>query len=434
MVFHPQSRFRKRVPLFGVEPWFLGVILTLGGCAQSTVEEPPEDDALTAILPSYIGSQSVGNCWLFTTTAWAEKLHERAGGTRKNFSESYLSYWSMFDNMTDRLRYVVGMAGAEGGYFSAAREVLRQRGLMTARDFSAGQDAQTTWQPNEQFGGFDYNVDQKEAVGAANAWIASGGLKRAPLAIAERRVYVRKALDEFWHIKPSMRATMTAVFGADFGRSVEDAPKDTFAQHRIYRPADLTAAIYRPHMSTPGVGTLGDLVNGGAVEATLGKTPHRYDGTGPQWTYSYGIASVRRTVQRRMQRLLHQGIPVWMGWSVAQAALGPDGVFHAGDVPQYTGRPPAGDGPHASLLIDYQVRLGQGPILPAGGARPAQALLDKALGDDVTFEFWRVQNSWGLGFSKNSTGMNDLEEGYLNAQFYASRYGWLGAAFPEDME
>ncbi len=398
--------------------------LTLGlvACsapAEETIDVALEDE-LSGIAPTAIANQTIGNCWAFTTTAWVQRLHTHVGGGNFDLSEAYLSYMYSYEQLLGRSKYSV-LPLQEGANFDIARDLTSKYGMRQQSQFAG--EGRTGELP----------AIHTSALAATNLWLKNGGLAKLPIEPAARRAYVRTLLDEFWQLSPAVRSDLDTAFGKDMSRTLVGAPTTTFAKTRILRAEDLSVAIYNPAGATPGAGTLADLVREGGA--------HRYARTD---LANEVTPTQLRAHKRLVQKLLHQGIPVWMSWWMEPGAISVYGLggkftaanfLAAGPKPGHTG--------HATLLYDYEVTLSNGTLLKAGETVADPGLLQAALAENVSFSFWRVQNSWGSAALSlgRPPGVYDLEERYLSEPLpiivplgSVKRPFWFGAALPRDMQ
>jgi hypothetical protein len=51
------------------------------------------EDDVTDVKNTSVKNQSIGNCWVYATSGWAESLHLTHTAQHLNLSESWLSYW-----------------------------------------------------------------------------------------------------------------------------------------------------------------------------------------------------------------------------------------------------------------------------------------------------------------------------------------------------
>jgi hypothetical protein len=90
------------------------------------------DLAVTDVLHTPVKRQSIGNCWLYATSTWAESLHLSATGRTVNLSESYWTYWDWYEKILN------GTTGAKidsGGDWWRASRIIDKYGYMLEGDF-----------------------------------------------------------------------------------------------------------------------------------------------------------------------------------------------------------------------------------------------------------------------------------------------------------
>ena len=379
------------------------VVLAAGALALGACAAPPGDDAsstaaaVSDVHETSVKKQVIGNCWLYSVTGWAEALHKGATGETLDLSESYLSYWYWFDQLTQP-----GACGiksvVEGGTWDTARDLVARYGMMREADFVPEEAAAES------------STRQDEALKALNAALAS---KSSPIqkAIATGdRAAIRAELTKIWKLDVKVAAELTAVFGAD-GSQTLDKHRPAPIPLRVIAPSDLAVRI--PVASGAlETRTLADAVAGSRAWTEV---------QAPGWTGDES-PEARRAYERRIQRALHDGQPVLVSWWVDTDALDNRGNFTT----RQAAEPSKDGGGHMSIITDYQVSNVPGfGTLAAGKVETRAKALEAALSESATIEFFRIKNSWGSApdawkdraaaerAAGGPPGYNDLYTGYL---------------------
>lgn len=391
----------------------------LSACAQSAAVS--DGDAIVSIGTGKVGKQAIGNCWAYTTTAWLEALQFRVGVAAPDYSESYLSYWNMYESLMGRKNFDL-----EAAHFRSVAYLLSTRGLMLQSDFIL-----------EEASGLE-STRQTKALANVKAWMKAGGLLRAPTDELKKRAYIRAALDNAWELSARRRAALDRAFGPNVTKTIADATDASYSSFLIYRPADIKIAVYQPGADEPRAGVLSEVAQSyDSYRESDFKTPNArlfsvhfptatdvpFNGwSGYPSGYfltEEGAVTVpsQRALWRKMQRVLHQGIPIWGAWWVdasAQDKITGNFVQQSVLLSQHdiTNK---SVGPHASLFIDYQARLADGSLLAVGKTETDKNRLAAALKDDTRLELFRIQNSWGANpvWRDRPAGTYDLGVDYL---------------------
>ena len=386
----------------GLARWMLAA-LACGSFAVAACSAPVEEeadsaaDAITDVHPTPVKEQVIGNCWLYSVTSLAESLHKAATDEELNLSESYLTYWYWFEQLTKPGQCGVS-AITEGGTWELARGLVSRYGMMREGDFIPA-DAKE-----------DASGRQAPALEALNAALAdsSSPLQKA-VASGDRRA-IRDELDRIWHLSPEVSADLDRVFGADGARTLDRAKAAAPAGSKVI-PASAFAVRIPDRSGALHVGTLAEVVDGDAAWT---------DVTAPGWTGDDSPED-RRAYQRRVQRALHDGLPVLVSWWVDFESLDKRGNFR----PRTSKVPAEGGGGHMSIITDYEVTNVPGfGTLKAGKVETRQAALEAALDEDAKISFFRIKNSWGYWPSTwketilrtvdgVDLGYNDLHTAYL---------------------
>jgi hypothetical protein len=392
----------------------LFVAILMLSCGPSLVESQTADDeqlsqedsAITSVDHSKVERQSIGNCWVYAVTGWAEALNRAAavsGQEPLNLSQSYVTYWHWFDQISNGGASTI----QTGGTFEVALRLFDRYGLMREGGFI----------PSEASA--EMSARQKSALDRINASLASGGL--ATSANRRNRTLVRAELDKAWALDTDMVKALDTVFGKDVSKTiVRDYAKVAPAQvSRITGPA---AVILRPSdiavKTTTFAMSTGTLAKTGTLQEAMGVGNFSRTGASAWKTAVYPTgASNRRTFQKRIQRALHDQQPVIVSWFVDFNALGRDSTFTLERVKQ---NGPGHQGGHMVLMHDYEIDGVPGfGTLKAGTVETRPEALTAALSDAASIKFFRIKNSWGSQRSDRwdtsaLPGYHDLYVTYLN--------------------
>jgi hypothetical protein len=370
-----------------------------GACSSEVPSDASSDDGagsstddITSVNQSAVKRQSIGNCWLYATTSWLEALNKAATNEELNTSESWLTYWHWYEQLAN------GRAGEEietGGGWETAAGLIARYGITLEKDFiNAEAEA-------------EMSSRQSTALSAVNISLKSGALKDA---VARRdKKAIRKELDAAWQLDAATTTRINAVFGAGVEKTLDRAYVTTAPGNGVIRASDFPARLK-------------DAASGQFVKGTLADAV----GTGSSWSpregkfafnsVSYPSSSTeRRAFWKRVQRALHDEVPVMISWKVDFNALTTDSHF---SFEQLQTRGPGRHGGHMTVAHDYQADVPGIGILKAG--EPAtKEQMEKALSDDTKIVFLRVKNSWG-GIRPDRwnqaaiPGYHDLDYKYLN--------------------
>jgi hypothetical protein len=370
-----------------------------GACSSEVPSDASSDDGagsatddITSVNQSAVKRQSIGNCWLYATTSWLEALNKAATNEELNTSESWLTYWHWYEQLAN------GRAGEEietGGGWETAAGLIARYGITLEKDFiNAEAEA-------------EMSSRQSTALSAVNISLKSGALKDA---VARRdKKAIRKELDAAWQLDAATTTRINAVFGAGVEKTLDRAYVTTAPGNGVIRASDFPARLK-------------DAASGQFVKGTLADAV----GTGSSWSpregkfafnsvYYPSSSTERRAFWKRVQRALHDEVPVMISWKVDFNALTSDSHF---SFEQLQTRGPGRHGGHMTVAHDYQADVPGIGILKAG--EPAtKEQMEKALSDDTKIVFLRVKNSWG-GIRPDRwnqaaiPGYHDLDYKYLN--------------------
>lgn len=387
--------------------WFsLASIVALGalgaaGCAADNAEgsavsseDGSSRDDITQVDQTEVKRQSIGNCWLYATSSWLEALNKGATGEAQNTSESWLTYWHWFEQLAN------GRTSDEistGGSYGTATGLISRYGLMNEGDFvPAEADA-------------EMSNRQSRALAAVNASLKSGVLSDP--AVRRDRAAIRAELDKAWALDAEQIRRIDTVFGSDVERTLDRSSQAARAasSSKIIVASEFAARLRDPDSGEMVNRTLADAIGVRAPNASA-STKYAFRSV----SYPYRVAD-RREFWKRVQRQLHDQIPVVTSWKVDFNALTRDSRFSKDELDR---RGPGKQGGHMTVMHDYQAEVPGLGLLEAGKqATPEE--MEKALADGTKIQFVRVKNSWG-GIRPDRwddavlPGYHDLEMAYID--------------------
>lgn len=379
--------------------WRLGLMLALAvpavsGCATdeaAAIDESGEYvEPVTDVNHTAVRNQSIGNCWSYAATGWAESLHRARTGQDINISESWITFWDWYGKITGgRVTTTAGRSEVPtGGWWDGAMTILKARGVVYESEFI----------PEEAMA--DRSTRQSDALRAINTALNEGGALATPEARRDPAL-VLQTLFTAWQLSPAVQAEVTRVFGA---RGTTVLPYSRTTADGFFRPVSsipIRTSAYRNGRGQQVDGTLADVIGYGRFA----------------WrSASYGTtASARTAFQQRVMRALNDNQPVLISWLVDFNAMSSTGVFRMSNLTA-----PGRQGGHLTVMEDYQVVIRQ-PGQPERTLRAGELATeaDQALAARYgSIEFIRIKNSWGTARDPSGTGFfggyTDLYTDYLN--------------------
>jgi len=366
----------------------LAVLVGSVGCAEANVARG--DDDVTEVPHSRVKDQSTNNCWLYATMGWVESLHLTATGEELDLSESYLTYWHWFEQITGG--FVQDGVVEEGGSWGTAADLILKYGMMLEKDFIAKEAGEI------------FSKRQAEAVKVVNEELRAGVLRSG--AARRNRTLVRDVLDRAWRLTSTTIGHLNRTFGRDAETTVDAAPEGS----PILHPARVKVAVMNH-----ATGRFNDK----AVSDVIGthRSPddiERRNGPMAWQDVPYPSSSrARKNFWARVRRALNDKQPVIVNWTIDDNAFTPDGKYLA---------PPAKPGPqggHMVLGYDYAVDNVPGVgSLEAGTLVTDRRILDAATDPSADMRLLRVKNSWSPSFHSLPApapgGFHDLFVKYLD--------------------
>ena len=296
--------------------------------------------------------QSIGNCWLYATSTWAESLHLSATSETVNLSESYWTYWDWYHKL-------VGSHGTEintsGGWTGASR-IIASHGFMYEADFLP-EEAES-----------EMSNIQHTAEAAINEVLKNGALKDPQNRTPKN---VRAALD------------------SAFGVNMEDLAG------KVHQASDLVTTVINNNRKF----TLADEIAGGMHQWTVLNYPRL---SGQNAREPLLVRRRRAHALQRALRAVNDKRPVIMSSMVEFSALNTENSATFEYELYLRKGYSSGQGGHLVVLEDYVAEnvpgighIGEGEVTPEQK--------EAALRGDVSYLV--VKNSWGT--ERPDRGLSD---------------------------
>lgn len=347
----------------------------MAACSQAGDDSASSEDAITDVPHTPVKEQSIGNCWVYASVAWAEALHRSAASESVDLSESYLTYWHWYDQIASRAPAQL----ETGGFFNEATRLMSTYGLVSEAKFIPGDESRTS-SVRQKLALARVNDALKQSDGTANPFLGR-------LATPEKRTpkNIRAVLDDAFELDADVRADLASTFGPDAPRPL--------TRDRAVPARFITPWTFQVTAKTP----------------TTAKVTTTLDAVIPQWeeAYVYGDEQSARAPLRRLQKALHDSLPALVTWNVDFASSQNDGAFRR----RPTSHLDKWDGSHMTVVEDYQAtNVPNFGTLAAGATITDPQALASVLVDQSSVSFLRIKNSWG--FRPSPSGSEELKGYY----------------------
>lgn len=363
------------------------------GCAPDDESGESRSD-VTNIPQTSVKEQQIGNCWIYTSVAWAESLHLAATNETLDLSENWLTYWFYYQQIIDPTLYqrlLSPEAIVEGGWADMAFALMGRYGVVPEAGFRGAAPSTALENLNWELEHGDLRTRSSRSDGAR----------------------VRRALDRAFGMPLETARAMDAVFGTDGTRKLADATAAARKTLGVLRAEEIRVRLPNPATHAPEAKTLADAIGTGDERYRWGRAITPVVGSDRAWL-------------RRVQNALHDGYPLPLVWYVDFASLGRDQITFSPPAEGAFGT--AGGGWHLSLLTDYGASNVPGfGTLPVGRVETRPEALAAALDDRTVIDVLRVKNSWGVrGYSFDPLtldGYSDLTHAYYTqyAPWYTAK-------------
>jgi hypothetical protein len=112
----------------------LGLATTITACDSS--QETSSTPLVTDVAHTSIKKQTIGNCWLYAVTTWAESLHLSATENEINISESYWTWWYFYGQLISGQQMDEIQTG--GGWYHSSN-LINDHGYLLEGEFIEGE-------------------------------------------------------------------------------------------------------------------------------------------------------------------------------------------------------------------------------------------------------------------------------------------------------
>ena len=362
----------------------LFLLLAGAGCDPGQGDEgDSSENGVTGIQTTTTLNQAESNaCWAFATAAWAEAI----AGTDKHYSPAYWDYWHWYEVFAKASGDSLDGSGSWG---CAADLALRY-----------GVTEQGWFVPDD-------GAASDHALQAIAKSLSSGKLRDK--ATWKDPVAVRKELDRAFALSADVIAQLDATFGAD-GKT----PLDT--QSRGDAPIVFADDIPVQFGSSDGDVVHATLADALGTPAKKGEADTRQGHDA--WSFVGG--TLDRTLLKRIQHVLNDGMPVPAYWLYAPSAR--DNQWEFTTMPKGTFDDDTSF-LHLSLFVDYQVDDVPGFGTLEVGASASPEAKEASLADEADVIFFRTKDSYGVDPQQPHQGMDDVFVDYLAAQYTLCPHG-----------
>lgn len=340
---------------------------------------------VTSVQQSPVKRQSIGNCWIYAQASWLESLLKITNGNDLNVSESYWTYWDLYDKLLERTPLAQDKLDT-GGNWDRLVNIIKNHGWVEEKDFIATErDALSS---SAQLCAKNYLLRNAQKGGAL-----AEGYSRTP-------EFIKGELDK------AFSCNGTIAFSMDYAQSKSHAATETQLKDPKTGVSQTLASLLQSwhEIGSPGFSSWGPYEGKKLASAS------ELDGY--------------RRVEQRIKRALNDHQPVILAFFVTFNAPDRDGLFNLKTLAE------AGDlgetGAHMVVLEDYtvnQVPSAEGMTsLPEGELSPD--LKEAALLGDLNYLV--VKNSWGYDRSDRPwlrNGYSRLSWLYLRSHYYDENEG-----------
>lgn len=353
----------------------LATLVSLTASCHSPERNSQSDLKVTSVVHTPVKRQSIGNCWLYAQATWLESMLKATTGDDTNVSETYWTYWDMYEKLmrnepipTDELN--------TGGSWKGSKNLILKYGWVKEEDFI----------PEEK------DKTMSEAQSCAEDYILKQGRDGGPLFEQDRtEEVVRAELDKAFSCKGKYKIDMDATRAKSVG-ATETRLVD------IMNGNEKSLKDWLSDWQEPSV------YAGNAYGAYEGK----------KLPTESEFANYKK-IEQRIKKALNDHQPVVLSWYVSFNAANKDGLFNISTLADKGEM--GSSGGHMVVLYDYTVRNVPG-VGAIGEGDLSEEEKNLALTGDLDYVV--VKNSWGADRPDRPW----LQNGYsrLSWDYLTSRY------------
>lgn len=327
----------------------LSLIGTQYSCSPSEADKNSQV-TVTSVTHTSVKRQSIGNCWLYAQASWLESMLKTTTGEDVNVSETYLTYWDMYEKLM-RNEAIPTEELNTGGSWKGAKALINKYG----------------WVKEDEFIPEEKDMVMSKSQSCAEKYILKQGRDGGPLFGRDRTdELVRRELDKAFSCDGAIKVDMDKV------RSKAISTRETRLVD-IKTGTEKSLADWLDDWQEPSV--------------YAGNSYGQYEG---KKLPSDSELTNYRKLEQRIKKALNDHQPVVLSWYVSFNAANDDGLFNLSSLAA-TGEMGSSGG-HMVVLHDYTVKN-----VPNVGALGEGDLSDEdknlALQGDI--DYLVVKNSWG---------------------------------------
>lgn len=354
----------------------IGIVLfffLLASCREAAQDSSP---SVTSVDHTPVKRQSIGNCWLYAQATWLESMIKASDGRDVNVSETYWTYWDLYDKLLKKQPIPEDELNTGGSW-------LRSWGIIKTYG----------WVNEEDFIAKEADAKMSDAQKCAQDYILREGKDGGSLSDLDKRApdFLRQELDKAFSCNGRFTFDMDAAYA-----------KRNKAQETLIRDP-----------RTNETRTLLDWLGRWRPITIIGDHWGAYEG---KKMFPENDVAEFKKIALRIKKALNDHYPVVISFFVSFNAPNPDGFFNLQTLAE------AGslgkDGGHMLVLYDYAVdnvkdfgTIGEGDLSPE--------LKKAALNGDIRYVV--AKNSWGEDRDDRpwlKDGYSRLTWDYLMARYY----------------
>ena len=377
--------------------WLAAICIVMAACSATNEPMAATNDAITSVDDTAVREQSIDNCWLYATAAWAEQMHLQTTRQVVDVSEAYWTFWYWYDqivggDVSDSYAQVrlPDDGVVSGAFWGTAVELARRYGWMREADFMPT--------------GVSKSEFHTAALKRLNDEVKTGVLS-TEAARANKKVVMNELL-RVWGVRPQVANNIRQVFG-DLGDKtlVGSARAAGFVRPlRELRSRSLNGQELLGFDDVIGTPRAGTDIWEGVREGQWA------------WTnFNTSKASSARSLLRSIQETLNSDLSVPLSWLVTEDVRG--GVYGAIGSGEEIGE-------HLSILVDYEASMVPGFGTLKLGEPASQAARQAALDVSARVEKLRIKNSWGKEPTWSQTGVPSVPDATVLRTYLPAKPGY----------
>jgi hypothetical protein len=363
---------------------FPAIFLSMSACFLACQPAEVSHEKVTSVSHTPVKRQSIGNCWLYAQATWLESMLKSTTGEKVNVSETYWTYWDMYNKLLEN-KPIPEEELNTGGTWTRSVAIIGKYG----------------WVKEDEFIPEETNLQMSKAQACAEDYIMAQGKEGGTLYDVSKRTpeLLRAELDKAFSCDGQFKFDMNATYEK---RHLADDTQLIDVKTKEEHSLTTWLSLWKQ------------------VSVSSGNSWGKYEG---KKLPSEAELTAYKKLEQRIKAALNDHQPVVLSWFVTFNAADENGLFNLATL-SYK-KELGSSGGHMIVLHDYVVNNVPGRGTLGEGDMSDE---DKALAMEGDLDYFVVKNSWGanradrpwLGNGNSRLSWDYLTNRYENEEVFST--------------